>query len=462
MLHDEKTATTAPVVNADPQAGVWAKLQAGPDRSPNPKHTAMVAVERAEQAGNPHDIGPVDLQLYGVDLVESTAKPKPTMPALDVICRHYRLQPRRNLLLRTDEVWWQGKPHSEGLEWVTSVAGREGYSCRAVGAFLPALARRQAYHPVADWIQAAPWDGVDRMGDLLQTLNPTPVGIYATMVRKWMRGAAALACLPTPGPDQADLGCIMQGVLTLCGPGGCRKTSWIKALGPGSGWVGSEIQADNLGDKDQQTKVTTAWIVELAEVDKAVRWHDAETLKAFITRPVDEIRAPYAPRSERHYRRTAYAGTTNQVDGFLIDPTGNRRWWVVPVTSCDVTGLQALNLQQLWAQAWAEWQAAPAAHVLNGQESAENDALNLAHNRDRTPEEQALLDRFDPTAVTKLERYSATEVCRQLGLDLQRSTRAMGNALARHFVKVTVKGRVAYVMPKPKSVEDGPGRPNAW
>jgi predicted P-loop ATPase len=203
--------------------------------------------------------------------------------------------------------------------------------------------------------------------------------------------------------------------------------------------------------------LTTNWIVELAEVDKAVRRYDAETLKAFITRPIDETRTPYARKAERHYRRTAYAGTTNQVDGFLVDPTGNRRWWVVPVTSCDVTGLQALNLQQLWAQAWAEWQAAPAAHVLIGQELAENDALNLAHNRDRTPEEQALLDAFDPAAPVKLHQYSATEVCKLLELDLQRSAAKMGHALARHFQKKKTATRVFYLLPDKRG---GNRRPN--
>ena len=69
----------------------------------------------------------------------------------------------------------------------------------------------------------------------------------------------------------------------------------------------------------------------------------------FITNETDEIRKPYGKSTETNLRRTSYIATCNSVD-FLVDTTGNRRFWTIPCNEIDLAALAALEPLQLWAQ----------------------------------------------------------------------------------------------------------------
>lgn len=457
----------------DPSWNALAYAASSPgEGSPKPKHRALAAELATREAADPHRIPMIDdlVDVFGVDVAGEgdKAHPLPTLEALRALLRHYRLRPRRNLMSHTDEVWWQGAPHKKGPAWVSSVAARERYARVGVREFLPELANEDAYHPVGEWIQSRAWDGRDRLPELLATLTPTPVGLAATYIQRWMRGAAALACLPEPTTPGGELGCIMQGVLTLKGPQGRRKTSWIAALSPRVEWTHREVQATDLGNKDVQAKITNRWIVELAEVEKAIRRNDSESLKSWITTAADERRNPYAERAEVHQRRTIYAGTTN-ADTFLVDPSGNRRWWVIDVDMCDPGALIQRGpewRQQVWAQAWAEWnREGQFSHTLTPAELETLAVWNEAH-REKTAEELAVLDAFavDAPEAERVMRYSATEVCELLDLDIQRTAtvRNMGYALARYFGQVKAQGRTVYKMPRMKVVAPKDNGGGGW
>ena len=84
-------------------------------------------------------------------------------------------------------------------------------------------------------------------------------------------------------------------------------------------------------------------------------------LKAFITKSFDEYRLPYGREDEQSARRANFAATVNG-DKFLIDKTGNRRFWTVSIESIDLNGLQEINALQVWLQVWEQY----AKHNLQG------------------------------------------------------------------------------------------------
>ena len=84
----------------------------------------------------------------------------------------------------------------------------------------------------------------------------------------------------------------------------------------------------------------------------AVLGHNrVEVTKTFLSRQVDNFRAPYGMRSEDHPRQSAFLGTINpEADGrYLHDTTGGRRFWPVEARHTDVERLIACR-DQLWAR----------------------------------------------------------------------------------------------------------------
>ncbi|WP_228368236.1 virulence-associated E family protein, partial [Klebsiella pneumoniae] len=89
------------------------------------------------------------------------------------------------------------------------------------------------------------------------------------------------------------------------------------------------------------------WIVELGELDATFRKADIARLKAFVTLPSDKLRLPYDRIESEYPRRTVLAASVNE-NRYLVDDTGNSRWWTVPVSRCNYR--HSIDMQQLWAE----------------------------------------------------------------------------------------------------------------
>jgi putative DNA primase/helicase len=72
-------------------------------------------------------------------------------------------------------------------------------------------------------------------------------------------------------------------------------------------------------------------------------------LKDFLTQENDVLRLPYAKTDASYPRRTVFAATVNRKD-FLLDDTGNTRWWVVECVSVDYR--HKVDMQQVWAEVY--------------------------------------------------------------------------------------------------------------
>ena len=201
---------------------------------------------------------------------------------------------------------------------------------------LPLLARE--HNPVKDWIESLVWDGTPRIQDLLNTVDAEDNQLKDMLMRKWLAGCAAVACLPE--------GANLEGVLIFVGKQALGKTQWMKSLAPNKEWL-LEGATLNPSDKDSVKHAVSHWIVELGELGSTFKKADIDQLKAFLTKSKDELRLPYGRTFSRYQRRTAFYGSVNERE-FLVDPTGNRRFWVVRVNKLNFK--HELNMQQIWAE----------------------------------------------------------------------------------------------------------------
>ena len=220
------------------------------------------------------------------------------------------------------------------------------------------IAGANDFNPVLDLLSNSPdWDKVDRLEIIYDALHiSTDDTLSRSLIKKWFIQCISLQYNSKDAPFGAE------GVLILNGPQNTGKTSCIRklALHETTDNYLKGIFRDGIGvfkegvmlsdDRDAIAQVTNAWIVELGEISGTMNKSDENFLKNFITRFADEYRVPYDRSSTTYPRRTSIFGTVNDSE-FLGDPTGSRRWWVIPITQrIDLDALDALDKIQFWKQ----------------------------------------------------------------------------------------------------------------
>lgn len=228
-------------------------------------------------------------------------------------------------------------------------------STHEVGEQLLHVARKWgSYDPVAEYLQSVTWDGIERLATWLETYCQAEItdddeditGFVRAVGAKFLISAVARALSP---------GAKVDTVLVLEGPQGAKKSTTLDVLG-GAWFTDTPLV---MGDKDSRMLAGARWICELAELASLVR-SDLDSQKAFISARKDNFRPPYGRVIEEFQRRCVFAGTVNpKKDGdvdYLIDETGDRRWWPVRVGYVDIERLRA-DRDQLWAEAVHRYKA---------------------------------------------------------------------------------------------------------
>ena len=214
-------------------------------------------------------------------------------------------------------------------------------------AALDNVARRRPINRVKDMLMMAheQWDGNKHIENLLPRYVGAEKTEYNTEALKiFMLGAIKRIYQP---------GCKFDYMLILVGKQGSYKSSFLRFLSVNDKWFSDNFNTLD-GDKAFE-KLRGMWIVEMSELQATKRAKDVESIKAFITSRVDNYRAPYDRRTERHDRMCVLAGTSNPVD-FLTDRTGNRRF--LPIT-CSITEPEnpfddEIGTKTEFLQAWGE------------------------------------------------------------------------------------------------------------
>lgn len=210
------------------------------------------------------------------------------------------------------------------------------------------LSQRNKYNPVAEYLKEC-GKKFKRDDEYLDSLSETFLGASEPLHRAFLRKALVSAVARALDP-----GCKVDTVCILQGPQGSGKSSFWRILA-GDKWFNDSVSYEL--NKDERIKLHKFWILEWPELDAIFRKKDVSAVKAFITTQVDNLRPPYGREDVDLERPSIIVGSTNENE-FLSDPTGNRRYWVIPSTirSIPLDKLQR-ERDRIWGAAYHAYQS---------------------------------------------------------------------------------------------------------
>lgn len=307
---------------------------------------------------------------------------------------------------------------NSALTYVQSIGALYGFAKDDVQAMIGLLADQNAYNPVADWIRSKPWDVHDRLPQLYETVHERegyPRELKEVLLYRWLLSAVAAALLPS--------GFHSRGVLTFQGAQSIGKTRWCKALVSDPVLADEVIKLDHsidAGNKDSRFIAISHWVVELGELEGSLR-RDITSLKGFITADGDRLRLPYHRLPSEYPRRTVFCATVNESD-YLIDSSGNTRWWTIAVDRLDFE--HDMDMQQLFAQLAEDFERGEQ-WWLTPREEQMLEAYNARHRRSSVIRDLVLerldLDRIGDPANKPM---AAGELLRELGIEKYNTAQA--------------------------------------
>ena len=222
------------------------------------------------------------------------------------------------------------------------------------------------YHPVKNYLSGLKWDGIERVDTLLiDYLGAEDHPYTRAVTRKTLAGAVARIYEP---------GIKFDHMLVLNGPQGIGKSTLFSRLA--KNWFSDALAVYDMKDKTAAEKVAGYWIQEISELN-GMRKMEIETIKSFISRTDDVYRVPYEKKATSHFRSCIIVGTTNNMDGFLRDVTGNRRFWPVSVpggSEQHTWELTDVVIDQIWAEAVEYYKGGEPLH-LTGEEAVYAEAM---------------------------------------------------------------------------------------
>lgn len=227
---------------------------------------------------------------------------------------------------------------------VLSLAGLNNMSTSHIYEMVAAIGEENQYNPAKEWIESRQWDGVDRLQayyDTLETANGYSIELKETLMYKWLLSGTAAAL--------KESGFYTRGVLTMQGSQNKGKTNWVRSLVSDPVLQSKLIKIDHQLDANNKDSILGAaayWLVELGELDSSFK-KDIARIKGFLSSDRDRVRRPYDRFESDFPRRTVFCATVNE-SSFLVDPTGNTRWWTLEVVNINFE--HGIDTQQLFAQ----------------------------------------------------------------------------------------------------------------
>lgn len=277
------------------------------------------------------------------------------------------------------------------------------------------VALENPYDPVREYLEhvadhVAP-TSIDHLATAYLRPGDQPGTLYDAMLKATL--VAAVRRVFEPG-SKHDSACVLMG------PQGCGKSTFWRNLG--GPWFSDALR--DISSRDDLMVLHRSWIMEWAELDHITGRKHAGQVKAFLTQQTDTFRAPYARSTEDYPRRCIIVGSTNRDTGFLVDDTGNRRFWVVPVAVPTQIPVDELLLERdaIWSAAVAAYRAGVPNH-LPRELAQQVDVENLSYLVD-SPWKSAIEDWL--AAPRNAGRHITSELLltEAIGKPVERQTRA--------------------------------------
>jgi predicted P-loop ATPase len=294
-----------------------------------------------------------------------------------------------------------------------------------------AEAKRNAYHPIRDYLDALDWDGIDHIATLtacissddppVQYRNGDVQPLHHVYLYRWLIGAVAKAY---SGSQNAML--VWDGAQ---GIGKSTLAHWLCPLD--DFFLDGPI---NVQDKDSDVRLISHWIWEVSELDATTRKADQSALKAFITKEVVTVRKSYGRNDTKKPALCSLIGTVNNTSGFLADESGSRRFFITKLKHID-RRYQLLNRDQIWAQAKALY-FANEQWWLEEEEVQAQKAMNTRYEVDSVLDDW--LDRYFYFSPEYTDAYTLADIIRAMEVDnvrLSGSERSQAMELSRVLTK---------------------------
>lgn len=215
---------------------------------------------------------------------------------------------------------WNDADEARSMFFIENTFGI--YSKEKHSAALRILFDERRYNPLRDIVDALEWDGKNRVEHFLTEWAKCEDSVYVREVSRLIF-AGGIHRLYAPGTKFDDVPILIG---TKQGEG---KSTLVRWLAINDVYYG---EINIIEGQQAIEQLQGKWICEIGELLALTKNKEQEAAKAYITRAIDSYRKPYEKNISEFPRRCIFIGSTNDSQ-FLIDKTGNRRYYPVEVHS---------------------------------------------------------------------------------------------------------------------------------
>jgi hypothetical protein len=238
------------------------------------------------------------------------------------------------------------------------------------------LSLSPAYHPFKEYLtrckerfvsEAIDSSPIDDLMNHVAFSNVADRNWFKLILRRWAAGHVTR---------------VMRGwqnmALVIKGKQGIGKSTFAQAMAKSLDRRYFVEKPVNPQNKDDDIQMTETFIWEIGEVGGTTVSTDPNHLKNFISKPIVNIRRPYARHMVSLAPMASFIGSTND-QTFLVDDTGSRRWWCVEVESIDAKWFRDdFDADLFWGWAFVEAESCNWSPGMTDEEKIESEKRNEA------------------------------------------------------------------------------------